>query len=202
MSSERHIRAAYTDHTITVYQAYSAQIANAAVAASTFVPPFKRDRMTWIKPSFLWMMYRSGWARKPGQEHILAVEISREGFEWALYNSCLSHFDRDLYKRFEDWQIQKRAMPVRIQWDPDRSITLDPLHRRAIQIGLSGEAVNRYLDQWIISIRDITTLAKHISEKVSTGDLAAADAALPVEQIYPLPEAICKQVSADPHPHP
>jgi hypothetical protein len=26
---------------------------------------------TWVKPSFLWMMYRSGWATTPGQERIL-----------------------------------------------------------------------------------------------------------------------------------
>ena len=40
--------------------------------------------MTWIKPSFLWMMYRCGWGLKEGQETVLAVEITREGFEWAL----------------------------------------------------------------------------------------------------------------------
>jgi hypothetical protein len=38
--------------------------------------------MTWIKPSFLWMMYRCGWATKPGQERVLAIQITREGFEW------------------------------------------------------------------------------------------------------------------------
>lgn len=55
---ERLVRAAYTDETITVYQAYSPQIAGAAVAAGTFVAPFSRERMTWIKPSFGWMMQR------------------------------------------------------------------------------------------------------------------------------------------------
>jgi len=64
----RLIRAAYTTETITVYQAYGPLIAEAAVRAGTFVPPFSRDRMTWIKPSFGWMMHRSGWASKPGQE--------------------------------------------------------------------------------------------------------------------------------------
>ncbi len=68
----RQIRACYTADIITVYQAYSPQIAAAAVVAGRFVAPFKRDRMTWIKPSFLWMMYRCGWATKPGQEHVLA----------------------------------------------------------------------------------------------------------------------------------
>ncbi|MFE2537242.1 DUF4291 family protein [Streptomyces sp. NPDC059371] len=47
----------------------------------------KRDRMTWIKPSFLWMVYRSGWGTKEGQETVLAVEISREGAESLLPHS-------------------------------------------------------------------------------------------------------------------
>lgn len=67
----RQVRATWTEATITVYQAYPAEIAGPAVAAGRFVPPFKRERMTWIKPSFRWMMYRSGWATKPGQERVL-----------------------------------------------------------------------------------------------------------------------------------
>jgi hypothetical protein len=77
MIPARQIRARYTDDTITVYQAYAPEIAVPAVAAGRFVAPFKRDRMTWVKPSFLRMMYRCGWASKPGQEHVLAVEITR-----------------------------------------------------------------------------------------------------------------------------
>ncbi|MGF6882260.1 hypothetical protein ABIA39_002859 [Nocardia sp. GAS34] len=48
-------------------------------SAQRFVSPFSLNRMTWIKPSFRWLMQRSGWARKPGQEHILAVRITRAG---------------------------------------------------------------------------------------------------------------------------
>jgi hypothetical protein len=80
----RQIRAHYTSETITVYQAYPPEIALPTLAAGRFVSPFKRSRMTWIKPSFLWMMYRSGWATKSGQEHVVAVEITRDGFNWAL----------------------------------------------------------------------------------------------------------------------
>lgn len=87
---QHQIRAVYDDGTIRVYQAYSDGIADAALASGTFVsPPFKMDRMTWIKPSFLWMMYRCGWGYKDdGQRRILAIDISREGFEWALKHSC------------------------------------------------------------------------------------------------------------------
>jgi hypothetical protein len=59
------IRSVFDQQTITVYQAFNKTIAESAVQNQTFVPPpFKIDRMTWIKPSFLWMMYRSGWCTK------------------------------------------------------------------------------------------------------------------------------------------
>jgi hypothetical protein len=192
----RQVRASFTGRAITVYQAYSPQIADAAVAAGTFVAPFKRGRMTWIKPSFLWMMYRSGWATKPGQERILAVQITRDGFEWALAHATLSSYEPGTYASQQQWAEHKRTSPVRVQWDPDRSVTLAPLSRRAIQIGLSGEAVDRYLDQWITSITDITPLAGRIRRHVSSGNLDAAEAELPAERVYPLPAPIRGLVGA------
>lgn len=71
---QRRIRAAYTADTITVYQAYAPEIGQAAAREGRFPAAWKRDRMTWVKPSFLWMMYRCGWATKPDQETVLAVE--------------------------------------------------------------------------------------------------------------------------------
>jgi hypothetical protein len=150
----RQVRASYTDTTITVYQAYGPEIAVPALAAGQFVAPFKRDRMTWIKPSFLWMMYRCGFATKPGQEHVLAVEITRDGFEWALAHACLSHFDPDRYASHESWSAALRTSPVRVQWDPERSLAMGPLPYRSLQVGLSGEAVARYVDDWTASIGD------------------------------------------------
>lgn len=89
------IRAQHTDTTVTVYQAYSPLIGVPAVRDGRFPEAWKRDRMTWIKPSYLWMMYRCGWALKEGQETVLAVEITREGFDWALEHAELSHYVRE-----------------------------------------------------------------------------------------------------------
>lgn len=108
----RQVRALFTEHTITVYQAYPAEIAEPALAAATFVSPFKVGRMTWIKPSFLWMMYRSGWATKAGQEKVLAIEVTREGFEWALAHSCLSHYEPATYRSEQQWTERTHSSPV------------------------------------------------------------------------------------------
>ncbi len=167
-TEERQIRAVYDEKTITVYQAYNKIIAESAVKNQTFVsPPFKMDRMTWIKPSFLWMMYRSGWATKQNQEHILAIKISREGFEWALQNACLSHFDPEVHNSHEEWKEKSQQSPVRIQWDPERDIHMNRLDYRAIQIGLSGTAVIKYAQEWTLSISDITQFSRKIYETLS-----------------------------------
>ncbi|MDQ3786315.1 MAG: DUF4291 domain-containing protein [Actinomycetota bacterium] len=192
----RQIRALYTPDTITVYQAYPPEIARPALAAGRFVPPFKRERMTWIKPSFLWMMYRCGWATKPGQETVLAVEITRAGFEQALAQACLSHYDRDRYASREEWSRQLEASPVRVQWDPERSLHLGALPYRSLQVGLSGSAVHQYVDEWLVRLTDVTPLAREIHELVLAGDDDSAHALLPPEKEYPLPADIAAHINA------
>lgn len=173
----RQIRAVYDDATIRVYQAYRDEIADTALAAGTFVsPPFSMTRMTWIKPSFLWMMYRAGWGRKDeGQKRILAIDIAREGFEWALANSSLSH------ERATD-----ASPPVRIQWDPERDFHHRPLDHRSIQIGLSGIAVGKYAHEWIRNLLDITPLAHEMRELIANDRLDQAKRLHPRERPYPV----------------
>ncbi|GGR74665.1 hypothetical protein GCM10010169_18220 [Micromonospora fulviviridis] len=191
------VRAAFTADTITVYQAYPAEIADAALAAGRFVPPFKRERMTWIKPSFRWMMYRCGWALKPGQERVLAVEISRAGFEWALGHACLSSYDPRRHPDRESWRQQLRTSPVRVQWDPERSLRLAPLAYRSVQVGLAGEAVRRYVDEWLVGLTDVTPLARAVHARLTAGDEPGATALLPAERPYPLPAEVARVADAD-----
>ena len=182
---ERQIRAHYDDRVIRVYQAYSDAIADLALERQTFVsPPFKMERMTWIKPSFLWMMYRAGWGEKePAQKRILAIDITRKGFEWALAQGCPSNPAPGMDNA--TWEQLKASSPVRIQWDPERDVFLRRLPHRAIQIGLSREAVRSYCDDWIQSITDISTLARSIHEMVNAGRIEEAKSAIPSERPYP-----------------
>ncbi|WP_419995969.1 DUF4291 domain-containing protein [Streptomyces boninensis] len=192
----REIRAQYTQDSVVVYQAYPAEIADPALRAGTFVPPFRMGRMTWIKPSFLWMMYRSGWATKVNQERILAITITRQGFEWALAHSCLSSFDSSVYASRDEWQSLLKQSPVRIQWDPERDIHLEPQPNRAIQIGLSGEAVDKYVGEWIVSIEDVTSLAYRVHDAETHGQVDLAMQMLPVETAYPVSESLRGKLGA------
>jgi len=194
---EREIRANFNDKTIRVYQAYNDAIANTAIENGAFMtPPFKMERMTWIKPSFLWMMYRSGWGKKDeDQNRILAIDISREGFEWALKNSLLSH-EANNYQDKAQWIKMKETTPVRIQWDPERNFKFEALNYRSIQIGLTKNAVELYVSKWVQKITDVTELAGNIQTLVNEGKLEEAKRLLPIERVYPLTEKQITKIHA------
>lgn len=190
----KEIRAFYTDDFIRVYQAYNFLIANSAVIHQKFIsPPFKIERTTWIKPSFLWMMYRSDWATKKNQERILAIDITHEGFLWALEHSCLSHFDKSTYESHEEWKKIKSS-PVVIQWDPERDLLFRKLSCRAIQIGLTPAAVKLYITDWIIKITDITNTVKKIKSLVDEKKMTDTLKLLPLEKKYPVCATIMQRL--------
>lgn len=192
LRSEREVRAVYCEKTIRVYQAYSPEIGDRAVASqSLLVPGFGTTRMTWIKPSFLWMMYRSGWAAKDAlQTRVLAIDILRSGFDWALSCGLVNEAQAGAHHKFED-------SPVVIQWDPDRDLRMARQSYRAIQIGLRKEAVKKYTEEWIVKITDMTELAHRISAHVQRSEIEEATALLPVEITYPLDKATRERLGAD-----
>ena len=179
---ERNIYAVFDDKTIRVYQAYNNEIADEALKLGKFGSKFSLTRMTWIKPSFLWMMYRSGWASKQGQERILAIDLKREGFDEIVKNAVLSSFREvsDLSK--EKWKEKLENSEVRCQWDPDRDIYGNPIGRRAIQLGIKGETVRKYINDWIVNITDITDKVIEMREKIENGSFL--DNLLPNEKKY------------------
>jgi hypothetical protein len=197
MSPMREVRASRGENTIRVYQAFSNAIAEGALKAQTLVAPFSRSRMTWIKPSFCWMMYRSGWARKDNQERVLGIDITRAGFEWALSHSCATAFDPNRHSSVDEWKRLLSSSPVRIQWDPERTVLLEPLDYRTIQIGLSGVAVESYADTWITKIEDVTPLARQIELLAKNGEREQAQAQLPNEVPYSLSDDLSHWVGCD-----
>jgi len=174
--------------TITVYQAYNTQIARLASEANSFQAPldagcWSQDRMTWIKPSAVWMGYRCGWGlyKDDDQSAILALEISLSSFYTLLRMARLSSHKDD----------GKQTSDVVVQWDPERYFccaedgntlgdaattakncytmksprvkgvgvkgSQEAGHFRSIQIGLRNKAVAMLLDPTIvINITDVT----------------------------------------------
>jgi hypothetical protein len=177
----KHILANYDEESISVYQAYCPEIADFAVKHQLFGGAFRFSRMSWIKPNFLWMMYRSGWARKEGQERILSIRIPRTFFDELLEHAVQSHFDDTRFSTREEWRSHINNSEVRLQWDPDHDPHGGALERRAIQLGLRGTALTRYGRTEVLGITDMTAFV--IRQRTNLSE-ACQQLCVPVERVY------------------
>ena len=184
MSGEYEIRADFDRDTIVVYQAYGPAIAAPALREQRFVSPFSRQRMTWIKPSFLWLMHRSHWGQKSGQEQILAVRITRAGWEKALSQAVLTSYHPGLFASRDLWAAELESALVHLQWDPERSLRGAVLPYYSIQIGLSRHIIQEYVDEWTVEIRDETSRVRKMYELLQAGKTDQAKRLLPSERVY------------------
>ena len=182
----RQIRADFDRDSVVVYQAYRREIAESAIKAGRFVEPFSWGRMTWIKPSFMWLMGRSNWGTKSGQEHILAIRIKREGWERALSLGVLTSFEPKVHQQDSNWRTQFENAVVHVQWDPERTIHGKKLEHRSIQVGLSRQIIREFTDDWILEINDFTPRTRKIRSLYLSGNQRRAKDQLPKESIYPI----------------
>ena len=178
----RHIMAQFDDESIVFYQAYRPAIGHFAASHGYFGGEFSLNRMSWIKPNFLWMMYRSGWGTKIGQEVILAIWIKRCAFDRILAAAIHSKFVPGLYSSEKEWKQAVATSLVRLQWDPDRNPSGAKLERRAIQLGLRGEILSHYARDWIVNIEDISEFARQQHQYVKSQDWAQL--ITPTESVY------------------
>jgi hypothetical protein len=194
MPDEREIRADYDHQTIVIYQAFPAAIAEPALAAQRFVPPFSFERMTWIKPSFLWLMHRSHWGRKRGQERVLAVRLTRAGWERALSLAVLTSFEPAVFRSPAEWRERFRAALVHVQWDPERSLRGSGLPHYSIQVGLSRHVIREYADEWVTEIVDCSPRVRKIHHLLRTGHEDKARRLLPPERVYPVGTEVARRL--------
>ena len=162
----QHIMAQYDADSVVVYQAYKPSIGHFAAANGYFGGDFSFSRMSWIKPNFLWMMFRCGWGTKADQEVVLAVTLKRAAFDEILAQAVHSHFVPMVYGTESDWKSAVDHSQVRLQWDPDHNPVGEKLERRAIQLGLRGDVLKKYSQEWIVRIEDISEFVREQHQHV------------------------------------
>ena len=249
----RQIRALHDVDTITVYQAYKSSIATAAVRTQKLnaSPDFSPRRMTWVKPSWCWMMYRSGYAAKDArQDSILAIKMRHDDFVGLLRRAELTHGrgqetkveegrsgpeneedDQESggaeEKRVEEESAQQdggtedaepnrldssvrrglkppsqrrrsrlpKSSKVKVQWDPERSPSLEKLPYRSIQIGIPAALSSQWVEEWIVGIEDVTHTAQELKKfldenpRVTTAELVRRGL-MPTETEYAVPDDV------------
>jgi Domain of unknown function (DUF4291) len=178
----KHILAQFDDDTILVYQAFSPGIGQFAVKNGYFGGDFRYSRMSWIKPNFLWMMYRSQWGQDEGQEMVLAIRLKRHFFDNLLKNAVPSSFDTDLFGSQNEWAAAISESDVRLQWDPDHLPTGEKCERRAIQLGLRGSALEAYGKREVVQIIDMSAFVAEQSSNVK--EWQDGKLLTPIESVY------------------
>lgn len=184
----RHVMAQYDHESVVVYQAYAPHIGHYAAEHQRFGGDFSYSRMSWIKPNFLWMMFRSGWGTKDNQEVTLAITLRRAFFDELLTAAVHSSFDSDVYATREAWQLAVKESEVRLQWDPDHDPHGAKQERRAIQLGLRGDTLRRYGTEAILRIDDISPFVAQQRDALTRDPHALIT---PVERPYPAPSHEC-----------
>jgi hypothetical protein len=184
--SGRYILAQYDAESVIVYQAYKPAIGHFAARHGYFGGGFSTSRMSWIKPNFLWMMYRSGWGTKEGQEVTLAVRLRRDAFDEMLSQAVHSTFTPEVHGTHEAWQRAVAGSDVRLQWDPDHGPAGNPMDRRAIQIGLRGDVLARYAREWLLGVEDVSDF---VAEQRENATAPYERLVTPREDVYPVSDA-------------
>jgi len=181
----------FDEEGVYLYQAYCDEIAEWALTHQQFGGPrFNQARMTWIKPSFGWVLYRSGYGHKPNQNRILKIKLSHD-----TLGELLSHcqcVDTNKATRSER-SAEGGTGNGRVQWDPARDMMAadgrqprEMLRTRAIQIGLKGHLSEVYVEN-VISIQDVTELGHRVCHAHRSGKkeaMAELLQELPVERPY------------------
>ena len=193
----RQIRADFDRDSVVVYQAYRKEIAEPALRGGRFVSPFSWGRMTWIKPSFLWLMARSHWGTKPGQECILAVRIQRSAWEHVLSLGALTSFEPAVHGNAANWRHQFENAQVHVQWDPERTIHGKKLEHRTIQVGLGREVIGEFTEQWVMEIEDHTSRTRKIRSLYLSGNHRRAKELLPPERVYHASEDAARRLGVE-----
>ncbi len=182
--SGRHVLAQYDDDSVIVYQAYRPSIGRFAAEHGYFGGGFSLGRMSWIKPNFLWMMYRCGWATKESQEVVLAIWLARHAFDAILAQAVPSTFVDKYYADRAAWQAAVATSDVRLQWDPDHDPHGNRVERRAVQLGLRGKVLASYARDWIRKIEDITPFVREQHENLQRNGKSGL--VTPLEHVYPV----------------
>ena len=178
----RHVLAQFDAETVVVYQAYAPAIGRHAVEHGAFGGDFSYSRMSWIKTNFLWMMYRSGWGTKENQEVTLGLRVRRTFFDSLLAEAVPSSWDREVFATRDDWQKAVSRSAVRLQWDPDHHPKGAKLDRRAIQLGLRGDALRAFATTELVDVIDLTAFVGVQRERLATGGVSAIET--PRERVY------------------
>ena len=123
------------------------------------------------------------WGTKEGQEITLGLRIRRSFFDRLLANAVPSSFEASGLADRTAWAAAVEASEVRLQWDPDHAPDGAKLARRAVQMGLRGQALRELATSALVEVIDMTAWVAE-QRAHALGDWQKLRT--PVENVYPV----------------
>ena len=118
---------------------------------------------------------------KKHQEVTLAIRLRRDDFGEILRLAVHSSFAPEVYASQGDWKREVSGSDVRLQWDPDHGPSGNPVERRAIQLGLRGEILAKYVNEFLPNIQVMSRrLPRIMTDQTTTIGVARTQDALDV----------------------
>lgn len=174
----RPLRATFDASRVVVWQAHGAEIADHALAHGRFGGAgWRRDRLTGFRLSLPSLLARSDWGRAEGRERILAVSLSRDGFDALVHQAVLAENDPSVYPSAASWRLATRYANVTVAWHPDVDLGGVELPWQTPRFGVRDRAMERFSES-IVAIEDWTG---HLSNPSTLASPAVAP--------YPVDEA-------------
>ena len=78
---------------------------------------------------------------------------------------------------------------MHVQWDPERSLRGAKLEHRSIQVGVSRHRIDAFVDDWLVSLEDLTPRVRKMRTLLDAGKADKARRHLPPERVYPVEPA-------------
>lgn len=149
------------DGKYAIFQAFSPNY----IEKASFSDLIETDRMSWLKTSLLWVLWRSDWGRGRGQERVIEVSIPSE---------YLSNLEKIAVSTGNSTKQDEAIFQI----DPDRVINNEDWLKgrsgtqywvranRTKHFGIRGELLKNYVQEIVPkNLRDITSIVQGIESK-------------------------------------
>jgi hypothetical protein len=149
--------ATWDAESVVVWQAHGHRVADAVLARGSFdVPEWRTDRTSRFRVSLPSLLWRCSWGTRPGRERILAVRLSRSGFDEVLRRAVPADDDRAVYPTEASWRLAMRYATATVSWHPDRSLEGEPTAWDTARFGLRDSQLGAFAREWVRGVEDVS----------------------------------------------
>ena len=96
--------------------------------------------------------------------------------------AVMTTFYKDIYGDNATWKRELEHSNIQLQWEPYHDLYGNKTDRKAVKIGVNGDMLQRFNNEWIQEIRNITPFVQEQQELVKADNIGKVR--IPRERAY------------------